>query len=127
MREAVRDSVPPGTEELNLRAFDSGVEYYEQEYGRQRPRRVEQRSRSPKRRAGGMNDGRSYIPETGPRDRTEEPSCGPWSSAAASPESRPPWTSPTPAIPVTLVEKSPSLGGRMAQLDKTFPTMDCAI
>jgi heterodisulfide reductase subunit A len=30
-------------------------------------------------------------------------------------------------IPVTVVERSPSLGGRMAQLDKTFPTMDCAI
>jgi heterodisulfide reductase subunit A len=30
-------------------------------------------------------------------------------------------------IQVTVVEKSPSLGGRMAQLDKTFPTMDCAI
>ena len=30
-------------------------------------------------------------------------------------------------IQVTLVEKSPSLGGRMAQLDKTFPTMDCSI
>ena len=30
-------------------------------------------------------------------------------------------------IPVTLVEKSPYLGGRMAQLDKTFPTMDCSI
>jgi len=30
-------------------------------------------------------------------------------------------------IPVTLVEQSPSLGGRMAQLDKTFPTMDCSI
>jgi heterodisulfide reductase subunit A len=30
-------------------------------------------------------------------------------------------------IPVTIVEKTPSLGGRMAQLDKTFPTMDCAI
>jgi heterodisulfide reductase subunit A len=30
-------------------------------------------------------------------------------------------------IPVTLVEVSPSLGGRMAQLDKTFPTMDCSI
>ena len=30
-------------------------------------------------------------------------------------------------IPVTLVEKSPSLGGRMAQLDNTFPTMDCSI
>jgi heterodisulfide reductase subunit A len=30
-------------------------------------------------------------------------------------------------IRVTLVEKGPSLGGRMAQLDKTFPTMDCSI
>lgn len=30
-------------------------------------------------------------------------------------------------IKVYLVEKSPSIGGRMAQLDKTFPTMDCAI
>jgi heterodisulfide reductase subunit A len=30
-------------------------------------------------------------------------------------------------IRVTMVEKSPSLGGRMAQLDKTFPTMDCSI
>jgi heterodisulfide reductase subunit A len=30
-------------------------------------------------------------------------------------------------IRVTLVERTPSLGGRMAQLDKTFPTMDCAI
>ena len=30
-------------------------------------------------------------------------------------------------IRVTLVEKTPSLGGRMAQLDKTFPTMDCSI
>ena len=27
---------------------------------------------------------------------------------------------------VYLVEKSPSLGGRMAQLDKTFPTLDCS-
>ena len=26
-----------------------------------------------------------------------------------------------------LVEKSPSIGGRMAQLDKTFPTMDCSM
>ena len=25
-----------------------------------------------------------------------------------------------------LVERSPSIGGRMAQLDKTFPTMDCS-
>ena len=28
---------------------------------------------------------------------------------------------------VHLVEKSPSIGGRMAQLDKTFPTNDCAM
>jgi heterodisulfide reductase subunit A len=28
---------------------------------------------------------------------------------------------------VTLVEKDPSIGGRMAQIDKTFPTMDCSI
>ncbi|MFH1860574.1 MAG: CoB--CoM heterodisulfide reductase iron-sulfur subunit A family protein [bacterium] len=27
---------------------------------------------------------------------------------------------------VMLVEKEPSIGGRMAQLDKTFPTMDCS-
>jgi len=25
-----------------------------------------------------------------------------------------------------LVEKTPSVGGRMAQLDKTFPTLDCS-
>ena len=29
--------------------------------------------------------------------------------------------------PVTLVEKEPSIGGIMAQLDKTYPTMDCSI
>jgi len=28
---------------------------------------------------------------------------------------------------VYLVERDPSIGGRMAQLDKTFPTMDCSI
>ena len=28
---------------------------------------------------------------------------------------------------VYLVEKTPSIGGKMAQLDKTFPSMDCAI
>lgn len=30
-------------------------------------------------------------------------------------------------LKVYLVEKSPSIGGRMAQLDKTFPTLDCSI
>ena len=28
---------------------------------------------------------------------------------------------------VYLVEKTPSIGGRMAQLDKTFPTLDCSL
>jgi len=28
---------------------------------------------------------------------------------------------------VYLLEKSPSIGGSMAQLDKTFPTNDCAM
>jgi len=28
---------------------------------------------------------------------------------------------------VHLVERNPSIGGRMAQLDKTFPTMDCSM
>jgi heterodisulfide reductase subunit A len=28
---------------------------------------------------------------------------------------------------VYLVEREPSIGGKMAQLDKTFPTLDCAI
>jgi heterodisulfide reductase subunit A len=28
---------------------------------------------------------------------------------------------------VVLVERTPSIGGTMAQLDKTFPTMDCSI
>ncbi len=30
-------------------------------------------------------------------------------------------------VQVHMVEKTPSIGGRMAQLDKTFPTNDCAI
>jgi 2-oxoglutarate ferredoxin oxidoreductase subunit gamma len=33
MREAVKASVPGGTEEMNLKAFDAGWEYFEQEYG----------------------------------------------------------------------------------------------
>ena len=27
---------------------------------------------------------------------------------------------------VTLVEREPTIGGHMAQLDKTFPTLDCS-
>ena len=29
-------------------------------------------------------------------------------------------------FPVDIVEKKPTVGGKMAQLDKTFPTLDCA-
>jgi heterodisulfide reductase subunit A-like polyferredoxin len=29
--------------------------------------------------------------------------------------------------PVVVVERDPSIGGIMAALDKTFPTMDCSI
>jgi len=30
-------------------------------------------------------------------------------------------------VKVHLLERKPSIGGKMAQLDKTFPTNDCAI
>ena len=33
----------------------------------------------------------------------------------------------TAGFKVYLVEKSPSIGGPMAQLDKTFPTNDCSM
>jgi heterodisulfide reductase subunit A2 len=33
----------------------------------------------------------------------------------------------TSGFKVYLVEKSPSIGGHMAQLDKTFPTNDCSM
>jgi 2-oxoglutarate ferredoxin oxidoreductase subunit gamma len=33
MRDAVKHSVPRGTEELNLRAFDAGWDYYQSDYG----------------------------------------------------------------------------------------------
>ena len=33
IRDAVKESVPPGTEELNLKAFDAGYSYYEETYG----------------------------------------------------------------------------------------------
>ena len=33
----------------------------------------------------------------------------------------------TAGFRVFMVEKSPSIGGHMAQLDKTFPTNDCSM
>ena len=33
----------------------------------------------------------------------------------------------TAGFKVYLVEKSPAMGGHMAQLDKTFPTNDCSM
>jgi 2-oxoglutarate ferredoxin oxidoreductase subunit gamma len=38
MRTAVQESVPAGTEELNLAAFDAGWEHFEKTYGEARPR-----------------------------------------------------------------------------------------
>jgi 2-oxoglutarate ferredoxin oxidoreductase subunit gamma len=37
MRDAVKNSVPGGTEELNLKAFDAGYAYYEEEYEGKKP------------------------------------------------------------------------------------------
>ncbi len=34
MRSSVEHSVPPGTEELNLKAFDAGWNYFQEEYGK---------------------------------------------------------------------------------------------
>jgi len=36
MREAVESSVPPGTQDLNLKAFDAGFAFFEEEYGKQK-------------------------------------------------------------------------------------------
>jgi len=33
----------------------------------------------------------------------------------------------TSGFKVYLIEKTPSIGGHMAQLDKTFPTNDCSM
>ncbi|MFH0982995.1 MAG: 2-oxoacid:acceptor oxidoreductase family protein [Planctomycetota bacterium] len=41
MREAVSASVPSGTEELNLRAFEAGCAYFDAEYGRNKADRQE--------------------------------------------------------------------------------------
>jgi Pyruvate/2-oxoacid:ferredoxin oxidoreductase gamma subunit len=32
MRDAVKTSVPAGTEDLNLKAFDAGWNYYDEQY-----------------------------------------------------------------------------------------------
>jgi len=37
IRNAVKESVPAGTEELNLKAFDAGYSYFEEAYGIQGP------------------------------------------------------------------------------------------
>jgi len=42
MREAVAKSVPDGTEELNLRAFDEGWDAFEKEYGQTAPSKEEE-------------------------------------------------------------------------------------
>jgi 2-oxoglutarate ferredoxin oxidoreductase subunit gamma len=41
IREAVKESVPAGTEELNLKAFDAGWAHFEEQYGGRSPDRTE--------------------------------------------------------------------------------------
>ncbi len=50
-----------------------------------------------------------------------------WSSAEGLEASRPPSTSRNRGFKVYLLEKNISIGGTMAQLDKTFPTNDCSM
>ena len=52
------------------------------------------------------------------------PTC--WWWVAGLPVSRRRSKSPSRAPTVYLVEREPTIGGRMAQFDKTFPTLDCA-
>jgi len=35
MHQAVKDSVPAGTEELNLKAFNAGYDYFDETYSEQ--------------------------------------------------------------------------------------------
>ncbi len=42
MRAAVKASVPPGTEELNLKAFDAGCAYYDEHYGDQQKQQAKE-------------------------------------------------------------------------------------
>ena len=62
-----------------------------------------------------------------PRVSQKAISATSWSSAAGSAAFRPLSISPTAGFKVYLVEKSPAIGGKMAQLDKTFPTNDCSM
>ncbi len=48
MREAVKASVPQGTEELNLKAFDAGLGYYDEQYGRTRMKGKETAGAAPR-------------------------------------------------------------------------------
>ena len=47
--------------------------------------------------------------------------------AAALPAFRPRLDLADSGVKVYLVEREPAIGGKMAQLDKTFPTNDCAM
>jgi hypothetical protein len=55
------------------------------------------------------------------------PSGRSWLSAAVLPAFRHPWILAHSGYYVHLVEKSAGIGGVMAQLDKTYPTNDCAM
>ena len=63
----------------------------------------------------------------GDRSGKTRQSARSWWWAAASAACRPPSTSPTRGFKVYLCEEGTAIGGRMAQLDKTFPTNDCSM
>ena len=48
MRDAVKASVPAGTEPLNLKAFDAGVAYYDEHYGNAKKQEKEATAEGPR-------------------------------------------------------------------------------
>ncbi len=72
---------------------------------------------------------RSPVMETtqGPCTSNVARSAPSWSWAAASAACRPSLDLAESGFKVYLVEEGPAIGGAMAQLDKTFPTNDCAM
>jgi 2-oxoglutarate ferredoxin oxidoreductase subunit gamma len=52
MRSAVEHSVPAGTEELNLKAFDAGWDYFQKEYGGKKKQTVKKTGTTKKKATG---------------------------------------------------------------------------
>jgi 2-oxoglutarate ferredoxin oxidoreductase subunit gamma len=57
MRAAVEHSVPSGTEELNLKAFDSGWDYFQEEYGKTAKQPAAKKATAKKKTTGTKKSG----------------------------------------------------------------------